>query len=442
MKKKLRIIQLSALIFLTISGGPYGLESLLSYVGNNGALLLLFITPIIWDLPAILTVLELNSLMPVTGGYYQWVKRAMGLRFAWYEGWWTWLYTFVDLAIYPVLFMEYLTYFFPEAESFKIPICLIIIWASAYLNIRGIILVGKTAVILGIAVLVPFFLLFYYFITHHSVEISSLSPSLQGIKFSAVGLGLYTIMWNFLGWDNVTTYAEEVAKPIRAYLISVVTAFVTIFIVYFMVIIISIQSGIDHNELSSGGFPVLGELVGGKWLGALIAIGGMASGLGLYASVLLSVSRVPQAMSEDKLLPKKLHILHRKYQTPHLSIIWCTIIVSFMIVLPFSDLIIMDVIIYGAALFLEFASLIILRIKKPNSYRPFKIPFNVTGLILMICLPIAVYVIALVGAIMNEGNTIRPIVISLSILFSAEIIWQIIIWRRPNLLKQLIHKEI
>jgi amino acid transporter len=126
--KKLRVIQLIAVMFLTISGGAYGLEPLLTYAGKSGAMLLLFITPLLWDVPTIFTVLELNSMMPVTGGYYQWVKRALGMRFAFYEGWWTWLYTFVDLAIYPVLFIEYGTYFFPEMEVYKIPICLIIIW--------------------------------------------------------------------------------------------------------------------------------------------------------------------------------------------------------------------------------------------------------------------------------------------------------------------------
>ena len=118
-RKRLPLFQLVAVIFLTVSGGPYGLEPLLTYAGRNGALLLLIITPIVWDIPTIFTVLELNSMMPVTGGYYQWVKRALGLRFAFYEGWWTWLYTFVDLAIYPVLFVEYLSSFFPALKHIK-----------------------------------------------------------------------------------------------------------------------------------------------------------------------------------------------------------------------------------------------------------------------------------------------------------------------------------
>src|ERR1700749_4948870 len=118
--KKLKLLPLVAVIFLTVSGGPYGLEPLLSYGGQQAALLLLVVTPLLWDLPTILMVMELNSMMPVTGGYYQWVKRALGMRWAWYEGWWTWLYTFVDLAIYPVLFVNYAAFFFPDIAHHKI----------------------------------------------------------------------------------------------------------------------------------------------------------------------------------------------------------------------------------------------------------------------------------------------------------------------------------
>jgi amino acid transporter len=88
--KKIRRIQLIAVIFFTVSGGPYGLENLLTYAGEHGALMLLLITPLLWDLPAILTVLELNSMMPITGGYYKWVKHTLGNRWGFFEGWWTW----------------------------------------------------------------------------------------------------------------------------------------------------------------------------------------------------------------------------------------------------------------------------------------------------------------------------------------------------------------
>src|SRR3954466_8832790 len=113
MNRKIKPFQLVALIFFTVSGGPYGLEPLLTYAGEHAAILILVTTPLLWDVPAIFAVLELNSMMPVTGGYYKWVKHALGTRWGFYEGWWTWLYTFVDLAIYPVLFVQYASFFFP-----------------------------------------------------------------------------------------------------------------------------------------------------------------------------------------------------------------------------------------------------------------------------------------------------------------------------------------
>src|SRR5580692_6248806 len=140
--KKIRLLPLIAVIFFTVSGGPYGLEPLLSFAGEHGALLVLMLTPMLWDLPAIFTVLELNSMMPVEGGYYKWVKYALGTRWGFYEGWWTWLYTFVDLAIYPVLFVTYAGFFYPVLLDHKIQLCLVFIWLSAGLNILGIVPVG------------------------------------------------------------------------------------------------------------------------------------------------------------------------------------------------------------------------------------------------------------------------------------------------------------
>ena len=317
--RKIRPLQLVAIIFFTVSGGPYGLEPLLSFAGNHGALLLLMLTPMLWDLPAIFTVLELNSMMPVEGGYYKWVKYALGTRWGFYEGWWTWLYTFADLAIYPVVIVTYASFFFPELEHYKIPVCLLIIWSSAGLNILGIKPVGRFSLILSVAVLVPLVILVAVFFYHHTGPLSVPAPSLKGIAFPSLGMALYTVMWNCWGWDNVTTYAEEVEKPVRSYLISVFIAFALVLVVYFFSILVAQQSHIDFIVLRDQLFPALGEQLGGRWLGVLIAAAGMASYLGIYAAVLLSVSRVPKAMADDKLLPPWLNKLHPRFRTPYVS---------------------------------------------------------------------------------------------------------------------------
>jgi amino acid transporter len=431
-RNRLRILQLAAVIFFTVSGGPYGLEPLFSYAGKNGSLILLMIAPILWDVPTILTVLELNSMMPVNGGYYQWVKRALGLRLAFYEGFWTWLYTFVDLAIYPVLFIEYASFFFPQLHVYKIPVCLIIIWSSAILNIIGIVPVGKISLILGVVVLTPFIILCGITFFHNQHSFSFPHLSLKGIGFSSLGMGLYTVMWNFFGWDNATTYAGEVDKPIRSYLFSTIGAFLAIFAMYIFTTVAVLQSGIDFHVLNDEGFPSLGSLFGNAWLGKMLAIGGMASAIGLFSAVLLSVSRVPKVMADDGLLPKKFNAIHPKFQTPYISIIVSATIVSVMILWTFTDLLIMDVTLYGAGLFLEFISLIVLRKKAPNENRPFKIPMKIPGLCIMFLLSLAIYIIGLTGAFLQSGRTFIPALAAVIALLSAEVVWRIIVWRNKR----------
>jgi amino acid transporter len=427
--RKLKPIQLAAVIFLTVSGGPYGLEPLLNQVGSNASLMLLMITPLLWDVPTIFTILELNSMMPVTGGYYQWVKRALGLRWACYEGWWTWLYTFADLAIYPVMFVQYLSFFYPEAEVYKIPICLIVIWLSAGVNILGIVPVGKISIVLSVLVLIPFLILFGWSFVQHHGHIVFPTPSFQHSSFSAVGLGLYTVMWNFIGWDNVTTYSDEVKKPVRSYLISIAIAFIAVFSIYFIAILIAISSGISPASLEENGFPSAAVLIGGNVLGTIVALGGMASALGLFSAVLLSVSRIPEVMSEDKLLPSKLKVLHPKFKSPYISIICCSVVVSAMVFWKFEELLIIDITLYGAALFLEYIALIRLRKIAGDEHRPFKIPLKIPGLILMAALPLSVYVIAMIGSFLNSDKALVPALFAIVVLFSAEGVWQLVKWR-------------
>jgi amino acid transporter len=279
---------------------------------------------------------------------------------------------------------------------------------------------------LGAAVLTPILILVGLAFYHHAGVLTVQPPSLKGVAFPSLGMALYTVMWNCLGWDNTTTYAEEVEKPVRSYLVSMFIAFALVIIIYFLVIWVAQLSGISPAALTEKGFPAVGTIIGGKWLGALLAIGGMASTLGIYAAVLLSVSRVPQVMSADSLLPASLNKLHPRFQTPYISIIICSAIVSLMILWTFADLLIIDVTVYGAGLSLEYIALIKLRISEPDKPRPFKIPLNVTGLCLLLMLPTSVYFIALGGAFSSSAETIKPAVFAICALISAELAWRLL----------------
>jgi len=82
---------------------------------------------------------------------------------------------------------------------------------------------------------------------------------------------------------------------------------------------------------------------------------------------------------------------------------------------------------------LEYVSLIKLRIKEPDTHRPFKIPLGIPALCVVLILPAAVYLVALTGAFASTEGAVWAAVFAIATLLSAEFLWQIIVWRKPHL---------
>jgi hypothetical protein len=107
--------------------------------------------------------------------------------------------------------------------------------------------------------------------------------------------------------------------------------------------------------------------------------------------------------------------------------------VSLMVLKDFEALLIIDVTIYGAGLFLEYASLVKLRISAPNANRPFKVRLNTAGLCLMILLPISVYGFAITGIFRSADNAWVPALMAVLALLSAPLVWLIVTRGKPHL---------
>ena len=111
----------------------------------------------------------------------------------------------------------------------------------------------------------------------------------------------------------------------------------------------------------------------------------------------------------------------------------CSLVVSLMILWPFTDLLIIDVTVYGAGLSLEYISLIKMRKTEPDTHRPFRIPLGIPGLCLMLVLPFTVYFVALAGAFSSAEEAVWAAVFAIAALASAELVWRLIIWKKPHL---------
>src|SRR5919106_6335125 len=163
MKQKLpRAIGTLGLVFVlyfSTSGGPYTTETLIHSVGPGLGLLILALIPLVWSVPEALIVGELASMLPEEGGYYRWVDRAFGRFWAFQNGWLTWLYSLVDMAIYPILFLQYFGYFVPDlSPSTRYGVMLAVIWVAAGVNLRGALPVGRMSIAAGLFIIVGFLL--------------------------------------------------------------------------------------------------------------------------------------------------------------------------------------------------------------------------------------------------------------------------------------------
>src|ERR1700691_3229783 len=152
----LRLGWLVALMYLIVSGGPYGIEDAVRIAGPRLTLLLCAIVPLTLSLPTALMASELTALIPQEGGFYLWVKEALGPFAGFLEAYLTVLYTAVDMAIYPVLFATYLGFAFPLGTTGQILVAAALVWFSGLLNILGIRPVGNISTGLALIALAPF----------------------------------------------------------------------------------------------------------------------------------------------------------------------------------------------------------------------------------------------------------------------------------------------
>src|SRR5512137_3189292 len=117
LKRELTLLPLFGLIYFTVCGGSFGAEPMVSLSGPGLTLLLFIATPLVFSIPNMLMVREMQSLMPAEGGYYHWLKQAFGPFVGFMGGWMNWVVAWVDVSIYPVLAAYYLGYFIPALRN-------------------------------------------------------------------------------------------------------------------------------------------------------------------------------------------------------------------------------------------------------------------------------------------------------------------------------------
>jgi amino acid transporter len=385
-----------------VSGGTYGTEEIIHGAGYGHGILILLFLPIFWSLPTAFMIGELSSALPCEGGYYAWVRRGLGNFWGFQEAWISLAASIFDMAIYPTLFVFYLKQIAPwfGEGNHGVWAGLFVVAACTTLNLAGIRVVGITSLWLFFLLSLPFAMV----VLMTPVKLGAFATPHTAAAGTSLGLlgGVLVAMWNYMGWDNASTIAQEVARPQRTYPKAMIAAVILVSLTYILPFVAVYFTGIPASRFGEdGAWATVGGLIGGKilgieWLRFLIVLGGMMSAFGMFNALVMSYSRLPFAMAGEGMLPKVFAKTSKKTNAPWVAILVCASGWALCLGLGFQRLITLDIMLYGASLTLEFVTLVVLRIREPQLKREFRVPGGLAGAVLCGFFPLVLLILAIV----------------------------------------------
>ena len=413
-----------------VAGGPYGLEDIIGKAGYARALLLLAVIPFIWSLPTALMVGELASAIPQEGGFYVWVRRALGPFWGFQEAWLSLAASVFDMAIYPVTFTLYLTRVAPAwTAGYRGTLwALAVVIGCMFWNLKGAKTVGQSAVAMFTVLLAPFVVLVAVALWRWHAH--GTGAILQPLTAPDMAGAISVTLWNYMGWDNASTVAQEVDDPQRNYPRAMLGAAALVAFTYILPLLAVGLAGLAADQFSTGAWTDAARTIVGPALGLAVVIGGMLNGVGMFNPLMMSYTRIPYAMAEDGLLPK-VFTRETKRGVPWVSVVFCAAIWALALRFTFERLISIDLVLYGASLILEFVALAVLRRREPDLHRPFRVPGGQAGAIAAGIGPALLIAFAIYAARGEHVGSLNALLFALIVGISGAIVYAITSVLRP-----------
>ena len=386
-------------MFSYCTGGPFGLEDMVTTSGPGMTLIYLLVIPFFWSIPVSLVAAELTTAMPVEGGFYRWARAGFGDFWGFLAGWWNWCASFLLGAAYAVQFSDYLGFYFPQLTGWRhYLVSLVVIALITWINVRGIQAVGKFATALELFILLPVAVLVVIGLTkwRHNPFVPVVPPHQP--LFNVFGVGLALGLWLYSGYEQCSTVAEEVEKPQRTYPLALAIVVPMSIAVYFLPTLASLVALGNWQDWHTRYFSDAARLIGGPWLGGWMTVAAMVTNISLLNATVLASTRMPFAMADDGYLPRNLTGIHPRYGTPWISIIASAVVYGLLSVLTLTQLISVYSWLRIATTILTVLAALQLRRKMPEMNRPFRIPWGRKGVMYAVAAPVVMSVVAMLGS--------------------------------------------
>lgn len=425
LKRVLGPVSLVALgVGVIIGAGLFSITGTVASEFTGPSITLSFIIAAIGCCFAGLCYAEFASMIPVAGSAYTYSYATMGELIAWIIGWdlvleYTVAATTVSISWsrYMVVFLENLGIHLPHALTacpwdggiINIPAMLIVVLMSLFLirGTEGSSIFNGFIVFLKIAVILIFVVLGWQFIQveNYTPYIPENTGKLGEYGFSGILRGAAVVFFAFLGFDAVSTAAQETKNPKRDMPIGILVSLLVCTLLY--VLFAHVMTGVAHYTEFGGQQGIAPVAVAIEHMGAPDASGAIQPAfpwlnkaiilaiLFGYCSVimvtLMAQSRVFLSMSHDGLLPPFFSKIHSKFRTPAHSNVLFMILVGLMAAfIPAQVAGEMTSIGTLFAFTLVCAAILIVRKTMPNVHRAFKTPFvpavPILGILTCLCM--------------------------------------------------------
>ena len=411
LKRALGALNLTALgIGAIIGTGIFVLTGTVAAINSGPAVVLSFVLAGVASIFAALCYSEFASLVPMAGSAYTYGYATLGELIAWIIGWdliLEYALGAVTVAIgwsgYVVSFLRDVGINVPCALSaargtlvtchdgtqvaaiFNLPAVVIIALVTTLLviGIKESANVNNVIVFIKLAVVVLFIVF-----AAHAINTANWHPFIppQNVKdgvpvpgefgWSGVFTGGAIVFFAYIGFDAVSTAAQEARNPQKDMPIGIIGSLLICTVLY--ILVSGIATGVmSYKELNvPDPIAVVADRAGLGWMATLIKLGAIAGLSSVILVMLLGQSRVFYSMSRDGLLPPFINKVHPKFQTPYITSIWTGVVVAFFAaILPIRDAASLVSIGTLLAFVIVSVGILVLRVREPNLPRVFKTPW-------------------------------------------------------------------
>lgn len=325
-----------------------------------------------------LSYCELAAAIPIAGGGYTFVHEAIGGFTAFITGWAMVFGLVVSAALYAIGFAEHFNPLVELALPYELNRAVAagaIIVLLALLNVKGTKEAGHTQNLftLGkVAILIVFVILCFRFVEWGRFE--NFAP------FGAAGILTATslIYISFFGFEQISEAAEEIKNPEKNLPRAILIALILPTIIYVFVILVSVGI-VDYEILGASSAPlaIIASKVLGEYGLLFVLIAGVMSTISALNAAVLSTSRVTYAVARDGFMPGFLARVSARFRTPHWAIVVAAGLAIIIAVIGEVRFVahLTNFCLLVALVVVNF-SVIMLRRRRPELKRPFRLPFG------------------------------------------------------------------